>query len=177
MAQQDTSQPLRFSHPFFTTTPKSRRKVIPGVGKGLAEYPSKAALLEKIPPPKREPTMTLDEVIGADGTKEITNYGSITIHAVGDTGSPDTMTEKISDAMTADYNIANPKAAPAFLFHLGESSTMTIPTGAISPNSTRRTNTTPARSSLFRVTMMAKCSSMTIRRSQVSARRTPSMPL
>ena len=120
MAQPDTSQPLRFSHPFFTTTPKSRRKVIPGVGKGLAEYPSKAALLEKIPPPKREPTMTLDEVIGADGTKQITSYGAITIHAVGDTGSPDTMTEKISDAMTADYNIANPKAAPAFLFHLGD---------------------------------------------------------
>ncbi|HEX4850902.1 MAG TPA: metallophosphoesterase family protein, partial [Puia sp.] len=111
---------LRFAHPFFTTTPKNKRKEIPGVGKGLSEYPSKAWLLEKIPPPHRDPTMTLDEIIGADGLKEIENAKSITFHAVGDTGSPDTMTEIISQAMQEDYDISNPGTSPAFLFHLGD---------------------------------------------------------
>src|SRR5579863_7188781 len=92
-------EPLRFAHPFFTTTPKSQRKEIPHVGKGLAEFPSKAWLLEKIPPPKRNPTMTLDEVIGAAGLQQIQKAGQIVFHAVGDTGSPDTMTEVISGAM------------------------------------------------------------------------------
>src|SRR5215472_9577073 len=112
-----SSTPLRFAHPFFTTAPKDKRKEIKGVGKGLAEYPSKAWLLEKIPPPKREPVMTLDQIIGPDGLKQIQNAGSITFHAVGDTGSPDTMTEIISGVMANDYNIATPAVAPAFLFH------------------------------------------------------------
>jgi len=114
------NKPLRFAHPFFTTTPKSRRRSIPHVGKGLAEYPSKAWLLEPIPPPKREPTMILDNIIGKDGLQQIQRSGSITFHAVGDTGSPDTMTEIISGAMADDYNIADPATAPAFLFHLGD---------------------------------------------------------
>jgi hypothetical protein len=114
-------EPLRFAHPFFTTQPKSKRKTIPGVGKGLAEYPSNALLLEPIPAPKRNPqTMTLDEIVGTAGMSDIQKAGSITIHAVGDTGSPDTMTEIISAAMAADYDIAHPETSPAFLFHLGD---------------------------------------------------------
>ncbi|MDE3213152.1 MAG: metallophosphoesterase [Bacteroidota bacterium] len=113
--------PLRFAHPFFTTTPKSRRKEIPGVGKGLSEYPSKAWLLEKIPPPKRNPpTMTLDEIVGASGMRQIKNSRSITFQAVGDTGSPDTMTEIISAAMSEEFDIKTPGNSPAFLFHLGD---------------------------------------------------------
>ena len=113
-------EPLRFAHPFFTTTPKSRRKEIPGVGKGLAEFPSKAWLLEPIPKPKRNPTMTLDEVIGKAGVQQIQQAGQITLHAVGDTGSPDTMTEVISGAMAEEYDISNPGKSPAFLLHLGD---------------------------------------------------------
>jgi len=112
--------PLRFAHPFFTTTPKSQRKEIPNVGKGLAEYPSNANLLEPIPPAKRDPTMSLDQVIGTPGLQQIQQAGQITFHAVGDTGSPDTMTEVISGAMAADCDISNPGIAPAFLFHLGD---------------------------------------------------------
>jgi hypothetical protein len=115
-----SDKPLRFAHPFFTTTPKNKRKEIPDVGKSLAEYPSKAWLLEPIPAPKREPTMTLDEIIGPVGLQQINDAGSITFHAVGDTGSPDTMTELISAAMALDYNTSSPDTAPAFLFHLGD---------------------------------------------------------
>lgn len=114
-------EPLRFAHPFFTTTPKSKRKPIPNVGTGLAQYPSKALLLEPIPPPKRQPpTMTLDEIIGSSGLADAQKAGSITFQVVGDTGSPDTMTEIISNAMTADYDIAHPETSPVFLLHLGD---------------------------------------------------------
>jgi predicted phosphodiesterase len=111
---------LRFAHPFFTTTPRELSAGIEGVGTGLAQYPSKALLLEKIPDPIREPIMTLDDIIGAQGTQEIVARGSITFHAVGDTGSPDTMTEIVSNVMTNDYDISDPAGAPAFLFHLGD---------------------------------------------------------
>jgi hypothetical protein len=114
------TKPLRFAHPFFTTTPKTKRKTIPGVGKGLSDYPSKAWLLEKIPAPNRDPTMTLDEIVGTAGLKQIQTAGSITFHSVGDTGSPDTMTEIISEAMATDYDIAHPETCPAFLLHLGD---------------------------------------------------------
>lgn len=115
------AEPLRFAHPFFTTTAKSKRKAIPGVGKGLAQYPSKALLLEPIPPPKLDPpTMTLDAIVGSSGLADIQKAGSITFHAVGDTGSPDTMTEIISGVMAADYDITDPATCPAFLFHLGD---------------------------------------------------------
>src|ERR1700733_5809805 len=93
----NNGNPLRFAHPFFTTTPKSERTPIANVGKGLSEFPSNALLLEAIPAPKRQPpTMQLEEIVGADGKTGIVTNGSITFHAVGDTGSPDTMTEKIS---------------------------------------------------------------------------------
>lgn len=114
-------EPLRFAHPFYTNTPKSKRKTVPGVGKGLAEYPSNALLLEPIPTPIRNPpTITLDQIVGSAGMTSIQKSGSITFHAVGDTGSPDTMTEIISTAMAADYNIADAGNSPAFLFHLGD---------------------------------------------------------
>ncbi len=64
--------------------------------------------------------MTLDEIVGSSGLTAIQNAGSITFHAVGDTGSPDTMTEIISGVMGADYDITHPETCPAFLFHLGD---------------------------------------------------------
>jgi Calcineurin-like phosphoesterase len=118
--KKTASNTLRFAHPFFTDLPKSSRRSIPGVGKGLAEFPSKAWLLEAIPVPKRDPIMTLDEIIGTKGAAAIKKAGSITFHAAGDTGAPDSMTELISEAMSGDYNIAQPAKSPAFLFHLGD---------------------------------------------------------
>ena len=115
-----SSKALRFAHPFFTTTPKSKRRSVPGVGKGLSNYPSNAGLLQPIPAPHRNPTMALDEIIGIKGVAEIKHAGSITFHATGDTGSPDTMTELVSAAMATDYDAAHPETSPAFLLHLGD---------------------------------------------------------
>jgi hypothetical protein len=115
-----SSKALRFAHPFFTTTPKSKRRSVPGVGNGLSNYPSHAGLLLPIPPPHRNPTMTLDEIIGTNGVAQIKHAGSMTFHATGDTGSPDTMTELVSGAMATDYDAAHPETSPAFLLHLGD---------------------------------------------------------
>src|SRR6185312_11696023 len=115
-----SSKALRFAHPFFTTTPKSKRRSVPGVGNGLSNYPSNAGLLEPIPAPHRNPTMTLDEIIGTNGVAEIKHAGAITFHATGDTGSPDIMTELVSGAMATDYDAAHPETSPAFLLHLGD---------------------------------------------------------
>src|SRR5580693_7616418 len=63
-AKRKISKALRFAHPFFTTKPKSKRRTVPGVGKGLSKYPSNAGLLQPIPAPQRNPTILLDEIIG-----------------------------------------------------------------------------------------------------------------
>ena len=113
-------EPTRFAHPFYTTVPKSKRKAIPGVGKGLAQYPSTARLLEPIPTPQREPTMVLEEIVGSASAKQIEKSGSISFHSLGDTGNPDAMTETVSTAMATDFDIAHPESCPAFLLHLGD---------------------------------------------------------
>jgi hypothetical protein len=109
----------RFAHPFYTTTPPDQRPIISGVGQRMTDYV--AIKLEKIPKPQRKPVMTLEEVIGTQGAAEIENFGSITFHAVGDTGHEDgEMQQMVADAMTADYDITHPEKSPAFFLHLGD---------------------------------------------------------
>ncbi|GAA4728464.1 metallophosphoesterase family protein [Flavisolibacter ginsenosidimutans] len=112
-------EPLRFAHPFFTTLPVEERPVVPGVGRRMTDFI--ATKLEKIPDPQRDPTMTLNEIIGQAGAKQIEASGSISFHAVGDTGHENGFDEEaVADAMAADYNAAHPEKSPAFLFHLGD---------------------------------------------------------
>jgi hypothetical protein len=113
----------RFAHPFFTTTPIGMRKSVPGVGKRMTDYVS--TKLQPIPDPIRTPpSMTLDEIIGSDAAAAILRSGSISFHAVGDTGhaggSTEDMQQFVADAMSADYDISHPEASPAFFFHLGD---------------------------------------------------------
>src|SRR5947209_5658456 len=111
--------PLRFAHPFFTLLPVEERAVIAGIGRCMTDYV--LTKLEKIPDPKRDPTMTLGEVIGQTGSKQIEAAKAITFHAVGDTGHENGLDEEsVADAMAADYNISHPEKSPAFLFHLGD---------------------------------------------------------
>ena len=113
------STPQRFAHPFYTATPPDQRPEIPGIGKRMLDFV--AAKLEKIPDPRREPTMTLADIIGAKGAAEIEHAQSITFHAVGDTGHDGgLMQELVSEAMAADYKPAHPEKSPAFLLHLGD---------------------------------------------------------
>jgi Calcineurin-like phosphoesterase len=110
---------LRFAHPFFTTTPPEARAPVPGVGKQLLAHIQQK--LQPIPAAKRTPTMTLAEVIGAQGETDVTNSGSISFHAVGDTGkSANSPQGAVAEAMATDFNVGAPASSPAFFFHLGD---------------------------------------------------------
>ena len=65
--------------------------------------------------------MILDDVIGADGVKEIEQAGELRFHALGDSGvGQATEAEPISDEMATDYAAGAGGLNPAFLFHLGD---------------------------------------------------------
>lgn len=110
---------LRFAHPFFTTTPINKRSTVPGVGTRMTDHIQ--TKLEPIPTPLRNPTMTLEEIIGKAGVVAIENAKSISFHSVGDTGHENgQMEELVADAMTEDYDVAHPEKSPAFFLHLGD---------------------------------------------------------
>jgi len=115
-------QPIRFAHPFFTTTPISKRTPVPGIpGAGTSLTDHVKGNLYPIPAPARTPVMTLADVIGAPGAQQIQASGSISFHAVGDTGkSADSPQGDVANAMTSDFNISQPATCPAFFFHLGD---------------------------------------------------------
>src|ERR1700753_2322696 len=98
--------PLRYAQPFFTSTPPSRRAISPRTGTtSMANFA--AEKLGPIPPPTRDPTMKLQDIIGQPGVDEIQQAGAIKFHVVGDTGRPsgDAMPqEQVTDAMSADYD-------------------------------------------------------------------------
>jgi len=115
-----SAPPLRFAHPFFTTTPVAQRRPVPGVGTSLIDHIQ--GNLEPVPAVKGASVMQLADVIGAPASQEIQASGAISFHAVGDTGkSADSPQGDVAEAMATDYNAAQPQtASPAFFFHLGD---------------------------------------------------------
>src|SRR6266700_7645816 len=64
------SPPLRFAHPFFTSTPSAARAVQPATGtRNMSQFAS--AKLGPIPPPTRDPSIDLKDIIGQPGVDEI----------------------------------------------------------------------------------------------------------
>ncbi len=105
---------LRFAHPFFNPAP-----VVRGKQKKMTDYV--ATKLLPIPKPKRDPTMTLEDIIGTDAVNEIVKQGHMTFHAVGDTGHENGLNQElVAEAMSLDYNTAKPATSPAFFLHLGD---------------------------------------------------------
>jgi hypothetical protein len=116
------TQPLRFAHPFFTTTPAAERKASTATNtKSMAEFA--AQKLGPIPPPTRNPIMALKDIIGQTGSDEIQHAGAAKFHVVGDTGRPggdNLPQEQVVEAMKHDYDPAAPGSSPALLIHLGD---------------------------------------------------------
>jgi hypothetical protein len=115
--------PLRYAHPFFTMTPLAERAVSPRTDtKSMANFASKK--LGPIPPPTRDPTMDLKDIIGQQGVADIQHAGTIKFHVIGDSGRPggdSTPQEQVVEAMTGDYDPAAAKGHdPALLIHLGD---------------------------------------------------------
>jgi hypothetical protein len=121
-ARPAKSPPLRFAHPFFTSTPPGRRPIAAQTGtQSMSQFAS--AKLGPVPPPLRAPVMDLSEVIGQPGVDEIKAAGAIRFHAVGDTGraaGDTTPQDQISGAMASDYDPAAQGRNPALLIHLGD---------------------------------------------------------
>jgi Calcineurin-like phosphoesterase len=111
--------PIRFAHPFYTTQPVATREPVAGVGTRLLDHIE--GNLQAIPAPTRTPLMSLADIIGAQGSQEIENLGTIRFHAVGDTGrGANSPQGEVAQAMQADFDVSKPATSPAFFFHLGD---------------------------------------------------------
>lgn len=107
---------LRFAHPFFNPAPDPKKTT---KAKKMTDYVETKLL--PIPNPKRDPKITLDEIIGPAGVKEIESAGSISFHTMGDTGHENgSNQELVAEAMTLDYDTLHPAKSPAFFLHLGD---------------------------------------------------------
>lgn len=110
---------LRFAHPYFNPSTDLKKTAAPVIGKRMTDYVQNKLL--PIPPPQRNPMLTLDEIIGTDGVKAIETAGSITFHTIGDTGHENgIIQELVAEAMTLDFDTTHPEKSPAFFLHLGD---------------------------------------------------------
>jgi hypothetical protein len=115
------SEPSRFAHPFFTSTPPEARAASAGsFGQRMSQWVK--GTLGPIVPPTRTPVMQLDEVIGKPGVDEISALGTIRFHAVGDTGrtKSGSQEEEVAQDMATDFHPDGGGRNPAFLLHLGD---------------------------------------------------------
>lgn len=113
-------QPSRYTHPFFGVPP-AQRPPLPGTkARSFTAYSQ--INLGPIPKPIRPTLMTLDQIIGAAGVKEISAAGAIRFHAVGDTGRTNAGNEQeeVAMRMQNDFHLQGGAANPAFFLHLGD---------------------------------------------------------
>jgi len=119
----NSNEPLRFAHPFYTSVPPEKRAALPNQGTRMLDHIQ--GTLHPIPPLKRNNGQwSLTEIIGNSGVAGIQVAGKIIIHLTGDTGVPETDHETrqvmVADAMAQDYVVNAPEKSPAFFFHLGD---------------------------------------------------------
>jgi hypothetical protein len=108
----------RYAHPFYLPGPQSGRQPINGQTR-MTDWSKQQ--LGPIPPVRNNGVITLDEVLGTDGVKEIEQAGEIRFHALGDSGVGSAQeAENIADEMATDYKPGAGALNPAFLFHLGD---------------------------------------------------------
>jgi hypothetical protein len=129
MAKQTTtrrrrarSEPLRYAHPFFTTTPPAQRAASARTGtKRMSDFAS--AHLGPIPPPRGTLIMDLADIIGKQSVDQIQASGAIRFHTTGDTGrasGDSTDQDDVTEAMISDYQAGHDATNPAFFLHLGD---------------------------------------------------------
>jgi Calcineurin-like phosphoesterase len=108
----------RYAHPFYLPVPSSDRQPIDGATH-MTEWSKKQ--LGPIPSVKGKSSLTLEDVIGTEGTTEIEQAGALRFHALGDSGVGNAQeAEDIAGEMATDYKVSAGGLNPAFLFHLGD---------------------------------------------------------
>ncbi len=109
--QTDELQTNRFAHPFFLGKVSHGKTIIDHI-KGK---------LEPFPKSKGDAVMNLEDIIGKQSVKDMETAGSISFHAMGDSGHENGDAQKaVSDAMQTDYDVTKPTSSPALLIHLGD---------------------------------------------------------
>jgi hypothetical protein len=73
-----------------------------------------------VPPPKRDPTIKLEEVVGAAEVAAIRQRGQIEFHATGDTGDGSSMQQDVAQTMAKEIEVHQPAQGPVFLLLLGD---------------------------------------------------------
>jgi len=117
-ATSTTYSAARYAHPFFLPAPPEERKPFAGLVR-MTDWSKQQ--LGPVPPVKGDSHMTLAQIIGTDGVKEIENLGEIRFHALGDSGVGHAVeAEQVSDEMATDFKPGAGGLNPAFLFHLGD---------------------------------------------------------
>ena len=115
-------EPLRYAHPFFTTTAPEQRAAAPKTGtKRMRDFAGQH--VGPIPPPRGTAVMELADIIGKQNADQIQTSGAIRFHIAGDTGrasGDSTDQDDVAEAMTSDYQAGHDATNPAFFFHLGD---------------------------------------------------------
>lgn len=122
-ARRTQREPFRFAHPFFTAARLAHPANLPQAPQAGRMLDFIHAAMGPVPPVKAQSVMALADIIGAQGSAEIQNSGSIRFHAVGDTGrvqGASNAQEDVANAMTSDYHAGDSAKSPAFFLHLGD---------------------------------------------------------
>jgi hypothetical protein len=121
-------EPLRYAHPFFTTTPPEQRAVASKTGtKRMRDFAGQH--VGPIPAPRGTAVMDLADIIGKQNADQIRTSGGIRFHTAGDTGrasGDSTDQDDVAEAMASDYQAGHDATNPAFFLHLGDVSTAHI---------------------------------------------------
>src|SRR4051794_24600758 len=108
----------RYAHPFFLPAPEAEREPFDGLLK-ITDWSQ--GQLGPIPPVRNEGRMSLSDVIGKDGSREIGALGEIRFHALGDTGvGHASAAQTVAEDMATDFKPGAGAINPAFLLHLGD---------------------------------------------------------
>ncbi|EJT01475.1 metallophosphoesterase (plasmid) [Rhizobium sp. CCGE 510] len=107
----------RYAHPYFE--PGAAERELLNTRRRITDW-SKTQL-GPVPTPLRGGRISLNEIIGDEGVREIEELGEIRFHALGDSGvNHAEEAEQVAEDMAADFKPGAGGLNPAFLLHLGD---------------------------------------------------------
>src|SRR5262245_46342387 len=109
----------RYAFPFFSPLPPARRPPHPQGNSGAVFAQNHLGPLP--PKPKGNSRMALADIIGIQGAADIEKEGSLRFQSTGDTGrTTGNEQQDVADSMSAEFDVHNSPANPAFFLHLGD---------------------------------------------------------
>ncbi|MGZ2488375.1 3',5'-cyclic AMP phosphodiesterase CpdA [Rhizobium pisi] len=107
----------RYAHPFFE--PGAAEREFANTRRRITDW--SRTLLGPVPSPLRGGRISLNEIIGDEGVREIEELGEIRFHTLGDSGVGHAEeAEQVAEDMATDFKPGAGGLNPAFLLHLGD---------------------------------------------------------